>query len=130
MSLPTSGAVATSDETLAVDEYEEYEDYVDAHITEQDMAFLGDQDVARQLIEWRVRCKDVHSREEFQKKKIEAAEKRAGKGTKSTALSHDQCDLAGAPLLQALADREELVRSSKLSVRPSVCVSAGGRGRP
>lgn len=60
-------------------------------------------------------------REEFNAKKKAEREKHVHKQTAPKQLASAGKDLGGYPLLQALANREELVRNGKLTV--------GGRGR-
>lgn len=83
---------------------------------------LQDEDLARQLIELGYRgTGETLKREEFNAKKKAEREKHVHKQTAPKQLASAGKDLAGYPLLQALANREELVRNGKLTV--------GGRRR-
>mmetsp|Transcript_5536 Transcript_5536/g.20830 ORF Transcript_5536/g.20830 Transcript_5536/m.20830 type:complete len:231 (-) Transcript_5536:32-724(-) len=95
--------------------YSTYEEYLDEHITQQDLFYLEDQDVAREIVELRYKGKDLLSRKQF-----EEAKKRALHGPRTTKKKTEKIcsygkDLSQYPLLYALAKREVLVRDGKLS---------------
>lgn len=96
-------------------EFATYEDYINQHVTPEDLFYLEDPDAARQIVELGYKGKDFMSREEF-----EAAKKAASDGplrktfALDTLCSADK-DLSAFPFLHALAQREELVRNGKLS---------------
>ncbi|EKG02427.1 hypothetical protein TCSYLVIO_006547 [Trypanosoma cruzi] len=92
-----------------------YEEYLDQQVTPEDLFYLGNQDAARQIVELGYKGKDFLSREEF-----EAACQLALEGPSRREETVDVICSAGkklddAPLLSALAKREELVRNGKLS---------------
>ena len=83
-----------------------------------------DEDLARQLVELGYRGSgETLKREEFAARKKQEREKHLQKETVPKPLYSMGKDLANFPFLQALANREELVRNGKLTVR------AAGRGR-
>jgi len=121
-----------------------YEEYLDSHISELDMFMLEDEDLCRQLIgsrRARARARsracphqpslrpplaraaelgyrgtgDVLKRDEFEARKRADREKHMSKDVAPKPLASMGKDLAGKPLLQALAAREELVRNGKLT---------------
>lgn len=95
--------------------YSSYEEYLDEHISQEDLYYLEDQDLARQIVELGYKGKDLLSRKEF-----EEAKKRALHGPRKTKKKSEKIcgygkDLTQYPLLYALAKREVLVRDGKLS---------------
>ena len=129
-------------------EFATYEDYLDSQISQTDMYYLEvrthasepsgatavavltlcngaqDEDLARQLVELGYRGSgETLKREEFAARKKQEREKHLQKETVPKPLYSMGKDLANFPFLQALANREELVRNGKLTVR------AAGRGR-
>jgi len=98
-------------------EFPTYEDYLDSQITEKDLNYLQDEELARQLVELGYRGSgEALKREEFEarKREIEVQKyKAAHKAPK--VLSSAAATYEGCPFLQALADREEMVRSGKLT---------------
>lgn len=99
-------------------QFDTYEDYLDHQIQPLDLYFLEDEDMARQLVElgFRGTSAETMKREEFEGKKqqLEDLQRQISKKAKKT-LAHAGRDLSDAPFLKALADREELVRSGKLT---------------
>eukprot|EP00744_Colponema_vietnamica_P005950 GILI01008671.1.p1 GENE.GILI01008671.1~~GILI01008671.1.p1 ORF type:complete len:236 (+),score=18.84 GILI01008671.1:51-758(+) len=101
----------------ALEKFETYEDYLNSQITQTDLYYLEDEDLARQLVELGYRGKgEILSREEFEGRK-EAVEQahRAKLQNVPKVLASANKDLSQFPFLQALADREELVRNGKLT---------------
>jgi len=93
-----------------------YEDYLDSQVSELDMFYLEDEELARQLIELGYRgTGDVLKREEFEARKKADREKHLHKDAPPKPLASVGKDLAAKPFLQALAAREELVRNGKLT---------------
>eukprot|EP00499_Haloplacidia_sp_CaronLabIsolate_P014499 CAMPEP_0196786746 /NCGR_PEP_ID=MMETSP1104-20130614/21924_1 /TAXON_ID=33652 /ORGANISM="Cafeteria sp., Strain Caron Lab Isolate" /LENGTH=198 /DNA_ID=CAMNT_0042157075 /DNA_START=12 /DNA_END=605 /DNA_ORIENTATION=- len=93
-----------------------YEDYLDGHITETDKFYLEDEDLARQLIELGYRGSgETLKREEFDARKRAEREKHVQKAAAPKQLASAGKDLSSFPFLQALANREELVRNGKLT---------------
>eukprot|EP00761_Pharyngomonas_kirbyi_P006034 gb/GECH01006040.1/.p1 GENE.gb/GECH01006040.1/~~gb/GECH01006040.1/.p1 ORF type:complete len:234 (+),score=61.06 gb/GECH01006040.1/:1-702(+) len=101
-------------EDFSVEDFTTYEDYLDAHVTQKDLYYLEDQDIARQIVELGYKGKDILSREQFDKLK------RGETDIPTKTKQQDELASAGKnlvhyPLLQELADREELVKKGKLS---------------
>ncbi|CAD2214499.1 hypothetical protein AGDE_03653 [Angomonas deanei] len=96
-------------------DYESYEEYLDQQVSTEDMFYLDDQDAARRIVELGYKGKDLLSREEF-----EAARQLALAGPLKRRESAELICSAGltfpeGSLLEALAKREELVRTGKLA---------------
>lgn len=93
-----------------------YEDYLDSQISEVDMAYLENEEIARQLIELGYRGSgDTLKREEFEARKKADREKHLHKEVAPKPLASMGKELSSKPLLSALAAREELVRNGKLT---------------
>jgi hypothetical protein len=100
-----------------VDSFATYEDYLDSQVTPVDMYYLENEQMARQLVELGYRGEgEILRREEFESRK-EAMYilSRQRANTKPKKLASAGKDLADHPLLKALAQREEAVRTGKLS---------------
>jgi hypothetical protein len=98
-------------------EFPTYEDYLDSQISEKDLKYLQDEELARQLVELGYRGSgEALKREEFdaRKKEIEDMKYKAAhkppKVLASNGLTFDD-----APFLKALAEREDMVRNGKLT---------------
>ena len=115
---------ATGNDAMA--QYATYEDYLDAQITEKDMYYLEDEELARQLVELGYRGQgETLNREEFLHRKREILEMSQPQIRRSrTTLESKGKDLSDSPLLQALADREDNVRNGKQTV--SNAIDSGG----
>ena len=99
-----------------VEQFDTYEDYLDSQLTNTDMFYLEEEDVARQLVELGYRGSgDIISREDFETRKRMLTEKSNQKHTGQKPLASMDRDLSEYPFLQALAKREELVRTGKLT---------------
>eukprot|EP00163_Fabomonas_tropica_P012119 TRINITY_DN2332_c0_g1_i2.p1 TRINITY_DN2332_c0_g1~~TRINITY_DN2332_c0_g1_i2.p1 ORF type:complete len:182 (-),score=26.87 TRINITY_DN2332_c0_g1_i2:425-970(-) len=99
-------------------QYATYEDYLDSQITPLDLYYLEDEDLARQLVELGYRGSgETLKREEFEARKKAAENARLSKERNAgkIRLASAGKDLSNFPFLQALADREEMVRSGKLT---------------
>lgn len=93
-----------------------YEDYLDSQVSELDIFYLQDEELARQLIELGYRGSgDVLKRDEFEARKKADREKHMNKDVAPKPLASMGKDLSARPFLQALAAREELVRNGKLT---------------
>eukprot|EP01112_Ceratiomyxa_fruticulosa_P022561 TRINITY_DN829_c0_g4_i1.p1 TRINITY_DN829_c0_g4~~TRINITY_DN829_c0_g4_i1.p1 ORF type:complete len:242 (-),score=50.14 TRINITY_DN829_c0_g4_i1:60-785(-) len=94
-----------------------YEEYLDSQISAKDLYYLEDEDLARQLVELGYRGSgETLMRDEFEARKKAAENVRYQKAkAMQKALSSQGKDLSGSPFLQELADREEMVRSGKLT---------------
>lgn len=103
----------------SLDHFETYEQYLDEQVTPEDLYYLEDKDLARQLVELGYHAKsDILSREQFRQKKqaIEEAKKSQNKDkTKSLANTEVNQDLIkNDEFLKELADREEKVLNGRL----------------
>jgi hypothetical protein len=94
--------------------YGRYDKYVDAHITDMDMKYLGDVTLARFLVEDGHRGKDMITRKEFEAKKRETLMLKDGDDGVLRLASDGYT--GSSVFLQALAAREPAVRHGKLSV--------------
>ena len=102
--------------TDGFEQFATYEDYLDAQVSETDMYYLEDEDLARQLVELGYRGSgDTLKREEFEARKKARRERGTQKANAPKQLASAGKDLAQFPFLQALANREELVRNGKLT---------------
>ena len=110
--------MAAESKARPVTSFATYEDYLDSQITELDMYYLDDEELARQLVELGYRGDgEPKKREEFEALKKAEREKHLHKDSAPRPLASLGKDLADKPFLQALANREELVRNGKLTVR-------------
>lgn len=102
--------------TTSLEQYATYEDYLDAQVSETDMFYLEDEELARQLVELGYRGSgDTLKREEFEARKKALQDRGTQKANVPKELASANKDFGQAPFLQALANREELVRSGKLT---------------
>jgi hypothetical protein len=103
--------------TEAALQFDTYEEYLDSQITDKDLYYLEDEELARDLMELNYRGSgEILKRDEFEAKKQAAEEVRLAKlNPKPKKLASADKDFNGYPLLQALAEREELVRNGKLT---------------
>eukprot|EP01013_Petalomonas_cantuscygni_P007518 TRINITY_DN1953_c0_g1_i1.p1 TRINITY_DN1953_c0_g1~~TRINITY_DN1953_c0_g1_i1.p1 ORF type:complete len:251 (-),score=43.13 TRINITY_DN1953_c0_g1_i1:337-1089(-) len=115
---PSAAAVGGHDGELfdkSILEFATYEDYIDQHVTPEDLFYLEDPDAARQIVELGYKGKDFMSREEFEAAKKAAVDGPLRRKRSLDALCSGDKDLSEYPFLYALAQREELVRNGKLS---------------
>ena len=101
----------------ALDNFENFEEYLDEHMSDEDLFYLEDKDLARQLIEVGYHGKsEILTRDQFYKRKEAIAEIRKNKNANQPkALSHTGCQFENSPFLTALAEREELVRNGRMT---------------
>jgi hypothetical protein len=100
----------------SLEQYATYEDYLDSQISETDMYYLEDEDLARQLVELGYRgTGETLKREEFEARKKAEKERHTQKANVPKQLASAGKDLGTFPFLEALAQREELVRNGKLT---------------
>jgi hypothetical protein len=100
-----------------VTEYATYEDYLDSQITDTDLYYLEDKELARQLVELGYRGSgETLKREEFITRKKVAENFRLSKRLATKVLSSQGKNLTSYPFLSALAEREEANRNGKLTV--------------
>lgn len=102
-----------------VQEFATYEEYLDSQISAKDLYYLENEDLARQLVELGYRGGEL-KREEFEQRKKNAENLKSKKGMAEapTVLVHagKESTYSDSPLLKALAEREEAVRSGKRAV--------------
>lgn len=99
-----------------VERFETYEDYLDSQLTPNDLAYLEDDDMARQLVELGYRgMGDTIRREDFEARKKLLLERSIQKHAAPRQLASLDKNLSDYPFLQALANREELIRTGKLT---------------
>jgi len=104
-------------------EYASYEDFLDSQITATDLFYLEDEELARQLVEFGYRGSgEVIKREEFLSRKQAAEASRQQKRSQQVELAHIDPDtyesfehVDSDPVFIALAEREELNRSGKMT---------------
>eukprot|EP01039_Chlorochromonas_danica_P007043 gene7043-7788_t len=108
-----------ADDAAGIDiaeKFETYEDYLDSQLTGHDMNYLEDEEMARQLVELGYRgLGDTIRREDFEARKKMLLERSTQKHIVPRKLASLDKDLTGSVFLQALAEREELLRSGKLT---------------
>jgi len=98
------------------EQYATYEDYLDSQITETDMYFLEDEELARHLVELGYRGSgDTLKREEFEARKKAVRERNMHKAIQTKELTSTGKNFSSSPLLQAISDREELIKNMKLT---------------
>lgn len=100
--------------------YATYEDYLDEQVTERDLYYLCDEELARELVELGYRGSgDTLSRKEFEEKKREyqqmSNKSNLKRGTQQIELYSYGLDLSSNKFLYELAKREQMVRNGKLT---------------
>ena len=99
-----------------LEQFATYEDYLDSQVSETDMYYLEDEELARQLVELGYRGSgDTLKRDEFEARKRALRERGTQKANVPKQLASANKDLSQFPFLLALANREELVRNGKLT---------------
>jgi len=99
-----------------VEQFDTYEDYLDSQLNPTDLYYLEDEDVGRQLVELGYRgLGDAMKRDEFEARKLMLHERSNQKTAVPKQLASLDKDLTNFPFLQNLANREELVRTGKLT---------------
>ena len=107
-----AGAAASGD----LSAFATYEEYLDAQVGAADRAYLEDPATRRALVELGYRGSgETLRRDEFAARKAAERERHLFKDLAPLALLGAGRDYGGRPLMEALAAREELVRSGKLS---------------
>ena len=104
--------------TRGVGGFSRYADYLDAQVTEQDLAYLGDESMARMLVELGYRASGhTLKRAEFEAALAQQGDAAAARGSEAAPrpLACMGAALAGRPFLQALAAREEALRAHSLT---------------
>lgn len=101
----------------SLDQFATYEDYLDSQLSETDLFYLEDEELARQLVELGYRgTGETLRREDFEARKRAERERNAQKTNAPKQLASAGKDLSRFPFLAALASREDLVRNGKLTV--------------
>merc|ERR1712013_48060 len=100
--------------------YATYEDYLDEQVTERDLFYLCDEELARELVELGYRGSgDTLNRKQFEEKKREFQELNnkniLKRGRQQIELFSYGIDLSSNRFLAELAKREELVRNGKVT---------------
>uniref|UniRef100_A0A8C8RKX3 Cilia- and flagella-associated protein 299 n=1 Tax=Pelusios castaneus TaxID=367368 RepID=A0A8C8RKX3_9SAUR len=114
--LEADEAGAALDHIIA--QFNTYDDYLDSQITTQDLFYLENEEMARQLVELGFRGSgEVLKREEFEARKAAAEASRLSERTQQKTLSSAGKELKDN-FLKALAEREEANRSGKMAVSP------------
>ena len=100
----------------ALEQFADYEAYLDSQVSETDMYYLEDEEMARQLVELGYRGSgDTLKRDEFEARRRALRERGTQRANVPKALASHGKDLSGNPFLAALASREALVRNGKLT---------------
>lgn len=95
-----------------VERFQTYEDYLDNQITSQDLFYLEEPELARQLVEIGCRKGEVLSREEWLARQDAAdRDKKARQMSLPRALASAKHQLEDSPVLNLLAKREESARN-------------------
>ena len=100
-----------------IGDFKNYDDYLDSKLEAQDLFYLEDKELARKLIEAGCHNKgDVMTEEQFKEKKdaIDLAKKRRNE-KQTKALSSANTNYKHSAFLTALANREDEVRSGRMS---------------
>ncbi|XP_026509132.1 cilia- and flagella-associated protein 299 [Terrapene carolina triunguis] len=98
-----------------ITQFNSYDDYLDSQITTQDLFYLENEEMARQLVELGFRGSgEVLKREEFEARKAAAEASRLSERTQQKTLSSAGKELKDN-FLKALAEREEANRSGKMA---------------
>uniref|UniRef100_A0A4W3HHL0 Cilia- and flagella-associated protein 299 n=1 Tax=Callorhinchus milii TaxID=7868 RepID=A0A4W3HHL0_CALMI len=98
-----------------VTEFDTYEDFLDSQITSQDLFYLEDEELARQLVELGYRgTGEVLKREEFEMRKTAAEASRIAKSSQKKILASAGKELKDNFLIE-LAQREEPNRVGKMT---------------
>lgn len=101
----------------SLDQFATYEDYLDSQLSETDLFYLEDEELARQLVELGYRgTGETLRRDDFEARKRAERERNAQKTNVLKPLASAGKDLSQYPFLAALASREDLVRNGKLTV--------------
>ena len=98
-------------------EFDNYENYQDKQMSDEDLFYLEDTELARQLIEVGYHGKgEILTRDQFTQKQEQILLARKNKDTKQPKpLSHAGCKIDHSNFLKALADRENDVRSGRMT---------------
>ena len=95
--------------------YQTYEEYLDERVTEEDMFYLDDPELARRIVELSSKGNYVLSRTEFEYKRKEANKDLLPEINNKYNICSQGLVFEPNTLLYALAKREEMIRQGKLS---------------
>ena len=100
-----------------LDNFANYEDYLDAQRTDEDLFYLEDTELVRQLYEVGCHGKtELLTRQQFTERKKAAIKARKNQqNAQIKVLAHQSCPIQGKPFLEALAEREEGLRNGRLT---------------
>ena len=100
-----------------LDNYANYEEYLDAQRTDEDLFYLEDTELVRQLYEVGCHGKtELLTRQQFEERKQAAVKARKNQQQAQVkTLTHTSYPLNGNPFLEALAVREEGLRNGRLT---------------
>jgi len=100
-----------------IGDFENYEKYLDSFMNDEDLFYLENKELAHMLYEVGMMAQgDIMSREQFQERQEQIEIMKKQKDTKQPkALSHANCKIDHSKFLQALADRENDVRSGRMT---------------
>ena len=101
----------------SLDGFANYDAYLDHHITDRDLFYLEDRELARKLISLGYQSQgEFLQREEFERKKKEIEEAIKNKNSNQPkSLASAGCNLSHSVFLQELAKREENVRNGRMT---------------
>lgn len=96
-------------------DYTCYEEYLDEQLNENDLFYLEDQELARQLVEVGYHGKgEILTRDQFADRKAAFVERQKNRrDLQVKALSHEACPIEDNPFLKALASREDALRNGR-----------------
>lgn len=96
-------------------DFKTYEEFLDSQVSDLDLYYLEDEELARQLVELGVRgTGEVIKREEFEARKAAAEQSRSAQRAKEDVVLVSEQYAELSPFLQALAEREEPNRIGKM----------------
>ena len=100
-----------------LDEFATYEEYLDSQRTDEDLFYLEDTELVRQLYEVGCHGKtELLTRQQFEERKQAAIKARKNQQQSQVkTLTHTSYPLNGNPFLEALARREEGLRNGRLT---------------
>ena len=100
-----------------LEQYETYNDYLDSRMEDDELFYLEDFELARQLIAVGSHGKgEIMTQEAFlQRKEAYQKAKKDRQNSNVKALAHATCPIEGDPFLMALAQREEALRNGRMT---------------
>jgi len=115
------------DNTL--EQFETYNDYLDSRMEENELFYLEDIELARQLIAVGSHGKgEIMTQEQFlQRKEAYQKAKKDRQNSNVKALAHATCPIEGDSFLMALAQREEALRNGRMTTIIFLRIANNGR---